>query len=77
MADTIKIFTLFGGVRGLARALKLPPSTCQRWKDSGVIPSRRQPEVLAAAEERQLDITMADVIGKSPKAEHQQSTEAA
>jgi len=39
----------FGGVRALARLLDLPSTTVQGWYERGVIPARRQPDLLAAA----------------------------
>lgn len=39
----------FGGLANLARELRRPKTTVQRWVDSGVIPAREQPRVLAAA----------------------------
>lgn len=67
MANTTKIFDRFKGVRGLARAMGLPPSTVQRWKDSGVVPARRQAELLEVAKRLDLDITIEDVIGAPMK----------
>lgn len=71
MADVAKIFDRFKGTRKLAAALGIPPSTAQRWKQSGVIPSRRQSDILAAASRLGLDITHEDVIGgpSQPKGE--------
>jgi NAD(P)H-hydrate epimerase len=43
------ILSRFGGVRALARTLDLPATTVQGWYERGVIPARRQADLLAAA----------------------------
>jgi NAD(P)H-hydrate epimerase len=43
------ILSRFGGVRALARVLDLPATTVQGWYERGVIPARRQADLLAAA----------------------------
>lgn len=60
MKPAEKIIALFGGIRPMATAMKLPPSTVQRWKLSGFIPSRRQGEVLAAAKVQGIELSPSD-----------------
>ena len=55
-----RIVEKFGGTRPMAGRLGVPPSTVQSWKDAGVIPARRQGEVLDAARREGIDLTHAD-----------------
>jgi len=43
------IIARFGGVRALSRLLDLPSTTVQGWHERGVIPARRQADLLTAA----------------------------
>ena len=44
----------FGGIRPCARAGGWPVSTVQSWNEAGVIPYKREAEVLAAARDGSL-----------------------
>ena len=56
----------FGGVVAFANALGKAPSTCHRWLESGLIPSRHMTAVLEAARERKIKLKAQDFI---PQAE--------
>lgn len=57
MSAAASIIERFGGLTQLARALgHKHPTTVQGWKDRGIIPARRQVDVLAAA--KRLGITL-------------------
>jgi hypothetical protein len=60
MAYAVRIVELFGGVRPMAEALGCPPTTVQRWKDTGFIPARRQQEVLEKARAKGLVLSPLD-----------------
>jgi len=60
MAHASKIIETFGGTRAMASAIGLPPSTVQSWKDSGVIPAKRQQDVLDKARELGKELSPAD-----------------
>ena len=62
MSSASRIIEKFGGTRPAAQALGVPTSTVQSWKQSGVIPARRQPDVLKIARERNIPIEPADFI---------------
>ncbi len=49
----------------MAGLLGVPPSTVQSWKDAGVIPARRQGEVLDAARREGIDLGHADFFEPS------------
>ena len=63
-----RIIEKFGGTRPAAEALAVPPSTVQSWKRTGVIPARRQQDVLSAAKARKLDIQPADFFAQAEPA---------
>src|SRR5581483_4780399 len=44
------VIARLGGIRAMARLLGLPATTVQGWHERGTIPSRRQEDVLRAAE---------------------------
>lgn len=54
------IISRFGGIRPMAAAVGVPPSTVQSWKASGVIPARRQQQVLNAARAAGIPLEPAD-----------------
>ena len=58
----ISLFDRFGGIRPMARALRLPPSNVSAWKREGRIPSTQQAHVLITAEAKGLPITAEDVV---------------
>jgi hypothetical protein len=57
MSHAPSIIQKFGGIRPMARALGLPASTVQDWKESGLIPARHQQAVLNKA--RELGVALA------------------
>ena len=60
MTPAEAIIKKFGGTRPAAMLLGLPPSTVQSWIKAERIPAKRQPVVLAAAQENGIDLTPAD-----------------
>lgn len=59
-----RIVEKFGGTRPMAGLLGIPPSTVQSWKEAGVIPARRQGEVLDAARCEGIDLGPADFFNE-------------
>lgn len=62
MANAVHIISKFGGVTALARRLDLTPSTVQGWKDRDSIPPERWKEILAAADECGVDLSIGDFL---------------
>lgn len=60
MSQAERIIEKFGGIRPMAEAMKVPPSTVQGWKEAGFIPSRRQQAVLSTARARGIELSPAD-----------------
>lgn len=60
MTPAERIIEKFGGIHPMARKLSIPPSTVQGWKERGIIPAKRQPVVLNAAQESGINLTPAD-----------------
>ena len=59
-----RIIECFGGISALARALgHRHPTTVQGWRQRGVIPARRQADVLAAARAQNLALSAEDFFG--------------
>ena len=57
----VSIIEKFGGIRPMARKTNTPPSTIQRWAESGVIPkAKTQARVLQAAQKHGIDLSVAD-----------------
>jgi len=52
----------FGGVTKLARAIQRDPAAVSRWQIRGRIPTSAQQEIVVAARERDLPISMHDII---------------
>lgn len=52
----------FNGIRPMARAMRLPPTTVQGWKLAGHIPAKRIRDVLNAAETQGIHLTIEDVV---------------
>ena len=57
-----RIAQKFGGLSGLARAIKRAPQTVHRWLEKGYIPSNEQPNVLIAAGEQNIVIDPAEFV---------------
>lgn len=55
-----KVIEAFGGVGPMAKALGVPVSTVQDWKDRGTIPIGRRADVRAAAREAKVDLDAID-----------------
>jgi ADP-dependent NAD(P)H-hydrate dehydratase / NAD(P)H-hydrate epimerase len=62
---TRAIIARFGGVRALARLLDLPSTTVQGWFERGVIPARRQTDLLTAAARAEIGLTPQDFFTRS------------
>ncbi len=60
MSYAEQIIKRFGGIRPMAARLNIPPSTVQSWKYAGIIPARRQAEVLEAARRDGIALSHAD-----------------
>lgn len=56
------IFSLFGGIRPMAREVGESPSTVMGWKRAKRIPAEKQPHVLAVGAAKGLPITAEDVV---------------
>ena len=68
---TRSVIVAFGGIAKMARTLRhRNPSTVQGWWERQVIPSRRFPSVLAAAQALDIQIGPADLI---PEADAERS----
>jgi hypothetical protein len=74
MADSIDrnmpaslIAAKFGGPSALGRAMDPPraPSTVHRWLESGLIPAKHQPEVLAAAKRHRIRLSASDFLPRA------------
>jgi hypothetical protein len=50
----------FDGIRPMATKTGIPPSTIQGWVNAGVIPARRQAEVMEWAHRLQIPMSPAD-----------------
>lgn len=55
-------FSMFGGIRPMARALEEHPSTVSAWNKKGRIPAEKQPHVLAVGLKLGLPITAEHVV---------------
>ena len=61
MSQAEIIIERFGGITALARALGHEhPSTVQGWRDRGIIPARRQAELLGLAKTTGIDLSPND-----------------
>jgi hypothetical protein len=56
------VFTLFGGIRPMARLLDEPPSNVAAWKRVGRIPAEKQPHVLDVALALNIPVTAEHVV---------------
>lgn len=66
MSSASSIIEKFGGILKAARALEIPASTIQGWKDGGFIPARRQHHVLTTAMRLGIPLTAEDFICPDP-----------
>lgn len=57
-----KIVERFGSLSAMARAVGVPVSTAQWWRDNGVIPARRQAALLRAGAKLDPPLSPADLI---------------
>lgn len=62
MSYVESIVSKFKGVRPMARALQLPPTTIQHWKNVNRIPVTRIRDVLSAAAANDITLTIEDVV---------------
>lgn len=60
----LAVIGAFGGIRPMATKLDIPVSTVQGWRERGVIPASRHPQILEAALEHDIDID-ADLVTAS------------
>ncbi|WP_420719871.1 carph-isopro domain-containing protein [Novosphingobium sp. RL4] len=56
------IFTMFGGIRPMARALGESPATVHGWKREGRIPAHKQPHVIAVGNSIGVPVTAEHVV---------------
>lgn len=56
------VIAAFGGIRATARAIGVAPPSITYWRSSGTIPTKRVHEVLAAASNLGIKLTLQDVI---------------
>jgi hypothetical protein len=63
-----KIIGRFGGTHATARALGIPPTTVQSWKDSGTIPARHHQRILEKSRALETPLTPDDFfdLGDDP-----------
>ena len=71
------IIARFGGVRALARLLDLPSTTVQGWFERGVIPARRQTDLLTAAGRAEIALAPEDFFTRSTTPIHEPRVERA
>lgn len=62
MEQRTSIFTMFGGIRPMARAIGEAPSNVAAWKRVGRIPAEKQQHVLAVGLKLGLPITAEHVV---------------
>ena len=62
MEQNTSVFTLFGGIRPMARAIGEPSSNVAAWKRVGRIPAEKQPHVLEVGQALGLPITAEHVV---------------
>jgi hypothetical protein len=60
LSPAARIIAKLGGTRAAAKALGLPPTTVQTWKETGRIPAHRQQLVLDTATGLKIDIRPED-----------------
>jgi hypothetical protein len=57
-----KIVERFGSLSAMARAVGVPISTAQWWRDTGIVPARRQAALLRAGQHLNPPLSAADLI---------------
>lgn len=57
MTQAERIISLLGGVRRTSEIVGAPLTTVQSWRDGGVIPAKRQFDVIEAAKRAGINIT--------------------
>lgn len=62
MERITSLFSLFGGIRPMARKIKEPASNVAAWKRVGRIPAEKQPHVLEVGLSLGLPITAEHVV---------------
>lgn len=62
MVQQVSLFSLFGGIRPMARAIGEPSSNVGAWKREGRIPAAKQPHVLEVGQSIGLPITAEHVV---------------
>lgn len=61
MKDVNRIIDIFGGLTATAKAIGVKyPSVVQQWRDRGNIPSRYYTQIIAAAADRGVSLTLGD-----------------
>jgi hypothetical protein len=69
MTDTAagRVITKFGGQSALAKLLDTAPSTVQYWMRTGIIPAKRQGQLLSLARERGVELYPGDFMNLEPQ----------
>lgn len=62
-----RIVKKFGGIRPMAAAMAIAPTTVQGWKDSGSIPDKHKNAVIAKAAELGISLALTDFFDVVPE----------
>lgn len=62
MTPAAAAIDVFGGVRPLARAIGVDPSSVSAWQDTGLIPSKHHVTILDAAARLGLEFTAHEIV---------------
>ncbi len=57
-----RLIEKFGGINSMARALNIPPTTVQSWKNKNNIPNWRFPNIIITARKNNIDISEFDFL---------------